>query len=61
MDTDIRPLIDNLSFIADKKSWGYTFRYGHLQINIDDFLLITSNILDENTFKQLKKEIEHEK
>jgi predicted RNA-binding protein len=36
----IRPLIDQLSFIKDKKQWGYVFRFGHLQIPETDFRLI---------------------
>ena len=36
----IRPLIDQLTFIQNKASWGYAFRYGHLEIGQADFALI---------------------
>ena len=36
----IRPLIGELSFIADKKHWGYAFRSGVLEIPGKDFRLI---------------------
>lgn len=37
----IRPLIDNLSFIKNKKFWGYVFRFGLLEIPEPDFHRIT--------------------
>jgi predicted RNA-binding protein len=33
----IRPLIEDLTFIGNKKSWGYAFRFGLLQIPKEDF------------------------
>lgn len=39
-EVSIHPLIDQLSFIQDKKRWGYPFRYGHLKICKEDFTLI---------------------
>jgi len=33
----IWPLINNLQFIRNKKSWGYAFRYGMLEIQHQDF------------------------
>ncbi len=39
-DAAIRLLLDKLSFIKNKKNWGYAFRYGHLQIPETDFLTI---------------------
>lgn len=39
-DAPIRPLISTLSFIQDKKRWGYIFRFGVLQIDRLDFMLI---------------------
>ncbi len=44
-ETEIRPLIDELNFIPNKKSWGYPFRYGLLEIPEHDFDLITSKML----------------
>jgi len=47
-EASIQPLIDDLQFIPDKKRWGYPFRYGHLEINKQDFLLIAKAMgLDE--------------
>jgi predicted RNA-binding protein len=39
-ETDIRPLIDDLSFIKDKTHWGYMFRFGLFEIPEDDFKLV---------------------
>jgi len=39
-DTSIRPLIPSLSFIKNKFSWGYHFRFGLFEINKEDALLI---------------------
>lgn len=39
-EAEIRPLIEELDFIKDKKSWGYAFRFGHIEISDKDFLLI---------------------
>jgi hypothetical protein len=33
----IVPLINDLAFIRNKKSWGYAFRFGILEIQKDDF------------------------
>lgn len=38
--TSIFPLIDALHCIPDKQHWGYNFRFGHLEIDQHDFLLI---------------------
>ncbi|WP_020060515.1 EVE domain-containing protein [Bacillus sp. 123MFChir2] len=43
-ETDIHPLIDKLSFIQDKKTWGFPFRYGHLKISKEDFTLIAQEM-----------------
>lgn len=36
----IKPLIENLRFITDKKQWGYKFRFGAFEISEHDFKLI---------------------
>ncbi len=36
----IRPLIDQLDFIEDKKRWGYKFRFGVFKIDDHDLHLI---------------------
>jgi predicted RNA-binding protein len=41
-EAPIRPLIDELSFIADKTHWGYKFRFGLFEIPKEDFELIKS-------------------
>ncbi len=35
----IRPLIDELDFIEDKRRWGYRFRFGLFRIDRHDFEL----------------------
>jgi predicted RNA-binding protein len=42
VETPIRPLIDDLSFIKDKTHWGYMFRFGLFEIPETDFELIRS-------------------
>lgn len=42
--TPIRPLIEQLTFIPDKKRWGYPFRFGHLEINEADFKCIAGHM-----------------
>ena len=44
-DISILPLIDELDFIQNKKSWGYPFRFGFLEINQHDFDLISTQML----------------
>lgn len=39
-EAPIAPLIEKLSFIKNKKSWGYVFRFGLVEIPESDFLLI---------------------
>ncbi len=39
-DLPIRPLIDDLGFIKNKKSWGYVLRFGLVEIPQKDFELI---------------------
>jgi hypothetical protein len=39
-EAPIRPLLDVLSFTKGKKSWGYAFRYGLIEIMEQDFTLI---------------------
>ncbi|MBV9515800.1 MAG: EVE domain-containing protein [Mycobacteriaceae bacterium] len=41
-ETPIRPLIDDLHFIEDKKRWGYKFRFGVFKIDDHDLDLIRS-------------------
>lgn len=42
-EVEIRPLIESLSFIKNKKSWGMIFMNGFKQIPEEDFTLITSS------------------
>ncbi len=41
-EAPIRPLIENLTFIKNKKSWGYIFRFGLIEIPEPDFLQIAA-------------------
>lgn len=43
----IRPLIEALSFIKNKRSWGYTFRFGFLDIPKEDFRLLATAMLGQ--------------
>ena len=43
----IQPLVPNLTFIKNKSSWGYVFRYGFFEIPKADFNLIASKMLKE--------------
>ena len=44
-DVSILPLINDLNFIQNKKSWGYSFRFGFFEINRHDFDLISTLML----------------
>ena len=44
-ETSILPIISELSFITNKKSWGYPFRFGFFEINENDFNFIQSKML----------------
>lgn len=44
-EISILPLINELAFIPNKKSWGYPFRFGFLEISENDFQLISSKML----------------
>ncbi|MCY7791755.1 hypothetical protein MOE73_14250 [Bacillus haynesii] len=35
-----------LSFIKDEQRWGYSFRFGHFEINEKDFKLIAKKMVD---------------
>lgn len=41
-ETPIRPLLDRLSFIKNKQSWGYVFRFGWLEISESDLEVIAT-------------------
>jgi hypothetical protein len=45
---DIKPLILELPFIKNKKSWGYVFRYGFLEIDQESFMVIAKKMLKES-------------
>ena len=45
-EVSILPLIDDLNFIPNKKSWGYPFLFGFFEINAPDFELIRKNMID---------------
>ena len=45
---EIRPLINDLAFIKNKKSWGSAFRFGLIEIRQQDFERIEKEFI-ENT------------
>ena len=45
-ETPIQPLIDQVDFIKNKKSWGYPFRFGCFAIDKSDYELIAKNLSD---------------
>lgn len=44
-ETPIRPLINDLSFIKNKQSWGFMFRFGMFEIPKTDFELIKNAMI----------------
>ena len=38
--TDVRPLVDRLSFIPDPRRWGFPFRRGLFEVPAADFRVI---------------------
>jgi len=48
IEAPIRPLIDQLSFIKDKRRWGYMFRVGLFEIPQEDFAVISRAMAVEN-------------
>jgi len=46
-DVSILPMIGELDFIPNKKSWGYPFRFGFFEIKQRDFKLISSQMLQK--------------
>lgn len=47
VDVPIQPLIPALTFIENKSSWGYLFRFGFFEIPKADFDLIASQMTTE--------------
>ena len=45
VEAPVEPLIPILSFISKKKSWGYVFRLGFLQVPRDDFEEIAASMI----------------
>ena len=48
IEAPIRPLIDQLSFIKDKRRWGYVFRVGLFKIPQEDFAVISRAMTGED-------------
>lgn len=48
IEAPIRPLIGQLSFIKDKRRWGYMFRFGLFKIPQEDFAVISRAMAVEN-------------
>jgi len=49
---DIRPLLHRLNFIQSKSRWGYTFRFGHIEISAGDFDVIAQQMLTVKDYSQ---------
>jgi predicted RNA-binding protein len=49
VESPIIPLINDLEFISNKKSWGYPFRFGFFEVKEHDFNLIASKMLQNET------------
>lgn len=49
---DIRPLIERLPFITNKKLWGGVFRYGFLEIDQLSFEIIAHAMLGFNPLSE---------
>ena len=49
-EAPIKPLIEGLSFIKNKTRWGAAFRFGHLGIPAEDFILIAKAMGVESKF-----------
>lgn len=43
-ETDIQPLIPQLTFIRNRQSWGFVFRFGFFEIPKDDFETISNSM-----------------
>jgi predicted RNA-binding protein len=43
-EADIQPLIEKMTFIRNKKSWGFVFRFGFLEIPKEDFETISKEM-----------------
>lgn len=48
-EISILPLINELGFIQNKKSWGYPFRFGFFEISKKDFNLVSNQLLKQDT------------
>ena len=48
-EADILPLIEQLKFITNKKSWGFRFKFGLFEIPKKDFAIIIRAMKAENT------------
>ncbi|MCZ8522031.1 MULTISPECIES: EVE domain-containing protein [Paenibacillus] len=46
-EVKISGLLDQLSFTQGKQNWGYTFRFGHFEIEREDFLKIATAMLGD--------------
>ncbi|HEY5745286.1 MAG TPA: EVE domain-containing protein [Chryseolinea sp.] len=46
-EAPVAPLVDDLQFITNKKSWGFPFRFGFFEIKEEDFTRIRSTLLPQ--------------
>jgi hypothetical protein len=47
-DVPIQPLLQDLSFTRDRKSWGYKFRFGFFEIEQEDFVKILDRMSSDD-------------
>ncbi|WP_433746096.1 EVE domain-containing protein [Paenibacillus amylolyticus] len=48
-EVKIAILLDQLSFTRGNRNWGFPFRKGHFEIGAEDFMIIASAMLDNET------------
>ncbi|CAG7654777.1 EVE domain-containing protein [Paenibacillus allorhizosphaerae] len=46
-EVKISDLLERLSFTRGNRSWGYSFRFGHFEIQREDFLTIAGSMLSD--------------
>jgi predicted RNA-binding protein len=57
IEVEIRPLLEKLDFVKDKKRWGIAFRYGFLEIDPRSFEVIARRMLEEPIRSKVMEDI----
>ncbi|WP_127549913.1 EVE domain-containing protein [Paenibacillus amylolyticus] len=58
-DVKIATLLDQLSFTRENRNWGFPFRKGHFEIGAEDFMMIASSMLEDETQSLLDISLSH--